>query len=122
MAEYWSQWRGSLHACASGRLTDGFGQRPGVPGQQPVGHGFQQIWHRTAGHRLTEQITLDFDAAGQGHGVELLRRLHALGRGCHAKLIAQAGHGADDGMAIGFPAHIPHERLVDLDAVEREAR
>ncbi|MNG37897.1 hypothetical protein D3C84_1253860 [compost metagenome] len=50
----------------------------------------------------------------------LLFRLNPLGRGLDHQAVGQVGNGADDRHRLAAVAHVVHERLVDLDPVERE--
>src|SRR5690606_29531326 len=66
------------------------------------------------------QVALKVRTALRHQPAHLLLRLHALGRGLDHQAVGQVGNGTDDRHRLTAVAHVMHERLVDLDPVERE--
>src|SRR5580658_8775974 len=64
------------------------------------GHRAQQLGDGRLGDRPAEQVALRVRASRPRQGGELLARLHALGRRCHAELATERGHRAHDGAAV----------------------
>jgi hypothetical protein len=67
-----------------------------------------------------EQVTLHIGATTGLSSVELLRRLHPLGRGHHTESLAQAGHGPDDRCRRAGKAKVVDKGFIDLHAIKRE--
>ena len=72
-------------------------------------------------HRLAEIVTLALGAAVLQKSGKLLRCLHALCDHAHIQTPAHADHQADDRGIAGARGNVAHERLVDLQCIDREA-
>jgi len=66
-------------------------------------------------------VALPGVAADLEQVVELLFGLHAFRDRCELELLRQRHHGADERGVGAIGADIAHERLVDLELVDREA-
>ena len=71
--------------------------------------------------RPANQVALHIGAAVRGDARQLLFGFDALRKCCHAEALAQPCDGADDGHAARIVGPSTHERLINLDLVERKA-
>src|SRR5262249_26089105 len=82
----------------------------GVRGEIELGGGLRPI----------EQEALHLRAPGGAQQFKLFCGLHALARGIELERAAEPCHRADDRRAVRPVGELGHERLVDLDLVERK--
>src|SRR5688572_12166441 len=71
------------------------------------------------GHRAREEVALQAGAAELGEQAPLLLGLHPLGHHVEAELRPDRHHHAHQ-VLVGALVHAAHERLVDLDRVQRQ--
>jgi len=69
----------------------------------------------------TEVVALRFVAALGPEECELVARFHAFGAHVQAQAVRHPDDGPDDRCVVRLDEDLAHERLVDLEAVEREA-
>src|SRR5437763_6765709 len=98
----------------SGRRNGGSGRTPGdYPGPEEVSNvGRRQ--------RPGVVVALGLAAAQPAQHGRLQRRFDAFGDHAHAQGVSQPDHGRDDRGVVGVVAEAGHERLVDLEDVDRE--
>ena len=82
---------------------------------------FQEIGDFGIGPRLAEQEALSLMAALRAQAAQLGFGLDAFGGDRDAEAHAEADDRAHDRLRIAIGAEVAHERLVDLDLVERKA-
>ena len=72
------------------------------------------------GERRTEEKSLHLVTAAREQERRLIARLHPFGDDLHTQAAGQRDHGVDDLLFVGGGADPLHERLIDLEAVERD--
>ena len=77
---------------------------------------------RVGGHRAPDVEALGEVAPERVEAVERLARLDALGGDLEVEVAAELDRRADDRLVAAARLHPEHERLVDLDLVDREPR
>src|SRR5438105_2955461 len=81
----------------------------------------QEIGKTCGGNGLAEIKPLSGMAAMHLQEFQLLGGLHALRDGLEMQALGHGDDGDDDGGVVGVAADAAHERLVDLERVNREA-
>src|SRR6202043_3226507 len=82
--------------------------------------GLKELGELLGCHRLTEIVALSLGTLLGPKEDELLLRLHALGDDPLLQALAHADRFADDGSIVWVGGDPLHERLVDLEGVDRK--
>src|SRR5665647_1108555 len=82
--------------------------------------GSQQSSERLCHHRPAEIVTLALVAMLSQKKCVLLRCFHTLRNEAELEAFTQADHGTDDGGIVLVAGHPAHERLVDLQGIDRK--
>src|SRR6202171_78194 len=81
---------------------------------------FQKSDDLGVGPRSAEQKSLSLMTALRAQAAQLSLGLDAFGGDRHAEAYAEADDRTHDSLRVAISAEVPHERLIDLDLVERK--